>query len=67
MKLDRVQFEENKYWDLVDSFIDSHPNEWNAHVEKKYEQYEQTAIDRSGMTEDDLYDQAKDDEAINGN
>lgn len=62
VRLDREQFEEKKFDDLIDGFIDKNTNLFNAYVDEMYENYLENSIDRFGTTEDDLYDQARDDE-----
>ena len=58
MKLDRVQFEENKYSDLVDGFIDKNTNLFNSYVDDMYQDYLENSIDDYGRTEDDLYEES---------
>lgn len=41
MKYDRVKFEEMKWPDLIDKFIDRNPNVWAKFVDDEYQLYEE--------------------------
>jgi len=38
-RLDRTQFEENKWADLIDKFIDKNPQVWIDFVDNEYQSY----------------------------
>lgn len=54
---DRVKFEERKFYDLIDKFIDKNMDLWNKFVDQEYdEQAENEAI----IDEDKLYEEERD-------
>ena len=59
-RMDRIKFEESKFNDLIDGFIDKNTNLWNQFVDDKYQEYLEQSINYFGDTEDDLYDREKD-------
>ena len=57
-RLDREQFEEKKFDDLIDGFIDKNTNLFNSYIDEKYQDYLENSIDDYGRTEDDLYEES---------